>query len=88
MTKMYVCHQVANFENWKVVFDSMHDLRAQYGCTRERVFRGQENPNEVLIITEWPTKNHALGYGQSSDMKEGMKKAGVMGTPEINFSEN
>jgi len=85
---MYVCHPVANFENWKAVFDGMHDLRIQYGCTRERVFRGQENPNEVLIITEWPTKNEALGYGQSTDLKAAMQKAGVTGPPEISFSES
>lgn len=88
MTKMFVSHLVADFETWKAAFDSMHNLRADYGCVGEHIYRGLQNPNEILIVTEWPGKQEALRYGQSNDLKEGMQKAGVISAPAIHFSEN
>lgn len=40
MNKMIVNHTVKDFNSWKKVFDSMRDLRKQYGCTGEYVFQG------------------------------------------------
>lgn len=87
MSKMYVRHNVANFDNWKTVYDSMHPHRKSFGCTAEYVFRNNENPNDVLIITDWENKDQAMQYGQTPDLKEAMKNAGVLTAPEINFTD-
>ena len=81
MAKLIVNHKVEDFKSWKSVFDSMHSLRQQFGCTSEQIFQGHSNPNEVLIVTQWPSHDQAQKYGQSNELKEGMKKAGVVSVP-------
>lgn len=87
MSKMYVRHKVADFNNWKKVYDDMHSHRQEFGCTGEFVFRQNEDPNDVLIITDWSNKDQAMKYGQSPILKEAMKNAGVLSAPEINITD-
>ncbi|MDE3058930.1 MAG: cyclase [Bacteroidota bacterium] len=87
MSKMIVNHKVRDFANWKTVFDSMYALRKQFGCTAEHVYRGHENPNEVLIVTHWGNPEQARKYGQSQELKDGMQNAGVVSAPDIYFAE-
>jgi heme-degrading monooxygenase HmoA len=87
MAKMIVNHKVEDFKNWKSAFDSMHALRKQFGCTGEKIFQSHSNPNEILIVTEWGSNEQAHQYGESKELIEGMKKAGVVTKPEIYFSE-
>ena len=85
MAKMIVNHKVVDFPKWKSVYDSMHGLRKQFGCTAEAVYQGNHNPNELVIITHWGSKEQAQKYGQSQELKEGMQQAGVAGPPSIDF---
>ena len=83
MAKLIVNHKVEDFKNWKSAFDSMHALRKQFGCTGEQIFQGHSNPNEVLIVTQWGTNEEAKKYSTSNELKEGMKKAGVLSVPNV-----
>ena len=85
MPKMIVQHTVQDFSKWKSVFDSVHSLRKQFGCTGEEVFQGHQNPKAVVIITHWGNLDQAQKYGQSPEMKDAMQKAGVLGPPTIDF---
>ena len=85
MAKMIINQKVEDFGKWKSQFDAMSALRKQFGCTGEQVFKGDNNPNEVVIITQWGNNDQARSYGQSNDLKEGMKKAGVTGASSIYF---
>lgn len=87
MARMYVWHKVSDFNSWKKVYDGMHDLRKKMGCTGENVFRHDNNPNELLIMTTWGTKDQAMKFGTSDELKKGMEKAGVITKPDISFSE-
>ena len=87
MARMYVWHKVSNFKNWKKVYDEMHDLRKQFGCTGENVFHHDKNANELLVITSWGSKEEAMKYGKSPELKKGMEKAGVVTVPDISFSD-
>jgi quinol monooxygenase YgiN len=83
MAKMIVQHTVQDFSKWKTVFDSVHGLRKQFGCTSEEVFHGHQNPKAVVIITHWGNLDQAQKYGQSPEMKDAMQKAGVQGHPPL-----
>ena len=87
MTKMYVRHQVADFKNWKTVYDQHDATRKQFGCTAASVFTNAENPNEVIAVHEWGNKEQALKFIQSPDLKQAMQKAGVVSAPEVSFAE-
>ena len=87
MTKMYVRHKVADFDKWKVVFEEVEPFRQKMGSSGSHVFRNHSSPNEVLVITDWDNKDQGLAFGHSPELKEAMGRGGVMGAPEITFSE-
>lgn len=84
---MIVQHSVKDFSQWKTQFDAMFDLRKNFGCTGEEVYRGEKNQNSVVIFTHWGTKDQAVKYGQSQELKDGMAKAGVVSAPNIIFAD-
>ncbi len=86
MVKMYVRHRVADFNKWKLVFDEHDSVRRQFGCKSTAVFTNIEHPNEVLIVSEWDSKEQAMQFGQSPSLKEAMESASVLGMPEISFA--
>ena len=45
MAQLSVHHQVADYENWRKVYDSMDATRRKFGMTHARVFRAAGNPN-------------------------------------------
>lgn len=87
MSRMFVQHRVADFDKWKVVFDEVEPFRRKMGSTGSQVFRSYSNPNEVLVITEWDSKEQGLQFGDSAELKEGMVRGGVLTTPDISFAE-
>jgi heme-degrading monooxygenase HmoA len=87
MIKMYVRHKVADFDKWKIVFEEVEPFRKQLGSSGSHVFRNYDNPNEVLVITDWKTKEQGIKFGQSPELKKAMEQAGVISAPEINFAE-
>jgi len=82
---MIVKHKVADFANWKKVFDSMHDIRFSYGWTGHEVLRDANDPQTVIIVNHAKTLDGIKAYGTSSELKEGMQNAGVLTAPEITF---
>jgi len=87
MIKMYVRHKVADFNKWKIVFEEVEPFRKQSGSSGSHVFRNNGNANEVLVITDWDNKDQGMKFGQSSELKNAMERAGVIGAPEISFAE-
>jgi heme-degrading monooxygenase HmoA len=46
-----------------------------------------DDPNEIFILLEWDTKEHATNFVESEELRKIMKKAGVITKPEIRFFE-
>jgi heme-degrading monooxygenase HmoA len=87
MATLSVHHKVEDYSKWRAVFDEMNDVRRRYGQTGFRVLRTAADPNEIVILTEWPTVEQARAYATSNDLKDGMQKAGVASQPEVLFLE-
>jgi len=87
MATMYVRHQVADFKTWKPVFDEHDATRKEFGCKSSSVFTNTQNPNEVLSVFEWDSKDHAIKFGQSPGLKDAMERGGVVSAPDISFAE-
>ena len=82
MTSLIVHHKVENYDQWKAVFDEMIPLRQSFGSTGATILRGTSDPNEIVIITTWPSAQNAQGYAQSPELKTGMQRAGVVSRPD------
>jgi heme-degrading monooxygenase HmoA len=87
MVKLFVRHQVADYKKWRAVFDELEPLRKSMGGADSFVYCSAENPNKVLVLTEWSNKADAQKFSQSQELKDGMQKGGVISAPEVSFSD-
>jgi len=85
MIYLLVHHEVGDYPAWKAVFDSSLDWRTKHGERNCRIFRGVQNPNELTLMFEWESFEKAQGFIASDELKTRMAKAGVKGTPRIEF---
>lgn len=85
MATLLVKHRVANFEEWKKVFDGMDHVRREHGFTGSTVHRDATDPNVVVIVNHVRTLDGAKKYGGSQELRDATAHAGVQGLPEINF---
>lgn len=83
MAQLFVHHAVEDYTQWRRVFDSASTTRRSFGMTGERVFHASSSPNEIVIISDWPTAEKARAYGQSPELKKAMQNAGVISQPEV-----
>ncbi len=85
MATLYVHHKVNNYDQWRKAFDDLTTQRTGFGCTGHQVFQSANDPCEITILTHWRSAEAARKYSDSSELKEGMKKAGVISQPEVMF---
>ena len=85
MATLLVKHRVANFEQWKQVFDSLDPVRKEHGFLGSTVHRDAADPNIVVIVNRVGSLEGAKKYGGSQGLRDAMARAGVQGVPEISF---
>jgi heme-degrading monooxygenase HmoA len=85
MSYLLVKHTVKDYATWKTAYDGHAATRKAAGSKGARVLRGSENPNEIVVITEWDDLKKARQFGQSPDLREAMERAGVIGQPSVTF---
>jgi hypothetical protein len=87
MTTLIIKEQVQNYNNWKTVFDSQHNLRVEYGEKTEHIYRENEHPNNMVIMLEWENEKRAKQFSKSKELKDALDKSGIIGKPNMYFVE-
>lgn len=87
MTQLFVQHKVEDYGKWRKIFDDMTAVRTSFGMSGQQVFHSASDPNEVIIITHWPSAEKAQAYAQSADIKKAMQNGGVISQPNVLFME-
>jgi hypothetical protein len=80
---LIVRHPVADYAIWRPVYDEVGVLRAQHGCTSERVLRLPTDGNDVVAIHDFPTVEQAEAFAADPALKVAMERSGVAGAPRI-----
>ncbi len=80
---LVVRHNVQEYAAWRKVYDELQPLRAQYGCTAQRVMRLPDDGNDLFITHEFPTAEQAGGVAHDPALRAGMEQSGVEGAPRI-----
>ena len=88
MATMIVRHRVANFEQWKSVFDSMEKTRLEHGWAGHTVHRDVADPNIVVVVGRVTSIEGAKRYGGSDALRSAMARAGVQGPAEFQFLDD
>ena len=87
MAYMFVRHSVKDYDAWKVIFDSVADLRRENGERSYQILRQGNGSNEVFALFEWDNLDNAKKYASSPELRAAMERAGVTGKPDISFLE-
>ena len=85
MIQVLVHHEVNDYHSWRSVFDAAIDFRHHGGERSCRVFRKSGDPNNLTLLFEWEDLDQAQSYMNSSELRDKMKEAGVIGKPEIEY---
>lgn len=83
MITMYAHFKVQDYAVWRKVFDEGAPLRTRSGCSGQQIFQSQSDPNELTVLTEWVSIDHAKTYAASDEIKEGSKKSGTISQPDV-----
>jgi quinol monooxygenase YgiN len=83
---LIVRHQVEDYGAWRTVYDSLEGIRQQYGCYGAEVMVDPGDKNDVTVIHRFPTLEAAQGFAGSSELRDAMHRAGVVGAPRIEIS--
>ncbi len=88
MVHVLVRHKVADYNRWKETFDSHLTARKRAGETGCHLFHNLEDPRDVFLLSDWQSAEEARKFMNSDELRDAMKKAGVVGTPEIQYLED
>jgi hypothetical protein len=83
MVTVVISHEVKNYSDWRVVFDTDEVNRTKAGFKNTGVFRAVDNSNKITIIGEAPNAEAIEGFMKNPALKEAMEKGGVLGMPEV-----
>jgi len=82
---MVVHHTVADYAKWRPAFDADASNQLAAGLTDPHVYQSVGKPNDITITFDMADPTKAKAFGASKALKATMKKAGVVGKPEIFF---
>jgi heme-degrading monooxygenase HmoA len=85
MVHIEVHHKVKDFAQWKEVFYEHAKVRKEAGSKGARIFRDENDPNNVAIFFEWDDMAKSRTFFESKFLRHTLDRAGVIGNPEILF---
>lgn len=87
MVYVFIRHEVQDYDRWRAAFDDALMMRRNAGEASYRAFRDVSKKNEVTILCDFDTYDHARRFLESEDLKTTMKNAGVMGEPIVRYMQ-
>ena len=86
MATLFARHTVADYATWRKAYDDFGPVQKSFGVTSEGVYQSEENPNDITIYYEFDSMDKAKAFAGSTELRETMGKAGVVGAPDIWFT--
>ena len=83
MVQVIVQHHVADYDTWYPVFVEHGDVRRKHGATGHAIYRTLADPNDLVIVNEFATREGAEGFMSDPSLPEAMHRAGVNSEPKI-----
>jgi len=87
MSRLFVRHQVADYDAWRKVYSDFDPTRRSMGVIGDAVYRSADDPNNVTAWHDFGSIDEARAFAGSTELKEAMAAAGVTSAPDIWFVE-
>ena len=85
MVRLFVRHNVADYETWRKAYDQFYGEREAMGVTGDAVFQSVDDPNDLTLWHDFETDEVARAFVLSDALRNVMQRAGVQGEPQIWF---
>ena len=85
MVRLFVRHNVADYDAWRKVYDEFDETRRPMGVTDHAGFRGVDDRNDVTVWHDFADADEARAFVSSDELRNAMQQAGVQGEPEVWF---
>jgi heme-degrading monooxygenase HmoA len=85
MQKVIMILKVKDYEEWKWVYENNTVDRKMHGSKEVQIYRNREDPNEIVLIAKWDNIDNAREFFESSDLKNRMQDAGIIGEATIYY---
>jgi hypothetical protein len=86
MVTLFVRHTVADYAKWRAVYDDFGAARGPLGVTGAAVYQAADNPNDITVTHDFASLDKAHAFAGSSELKNAMANAGVVGAPTVWFT--
>jgi quinol monooxygenase YgiN len=80
-------HPVADYDTWRAAYDAFDAQRRDMGIVGHAVNQELGNPNRVVVYHQAEDVETLRAFVESTELRETMERAGVVGEPEIMFVE-
>ena len=77
MTTTFVRHQVADYDAWRQVYNSVGELQRAGGVTSDAVYRSDDDPNNVLVMHQFGSADEAHAFFENPELRQAMLDGGV-----------
>jgi quinol monooxygenase YgiN len=81
-------HKVKDYDAWKETFDAHEQTRRDAGFIGHGVARVVDDPSGVMVWLGGMDMDDIKAFTSSKDLKDAMKKSGVVGKPKMMFMES
>lgn len=85
MVRMFIRHQVTDFDAWKSHYDNFAGTREKLGVRDDALFSGAEIEGDVTLWHDFDDMAAAQAFLDSSELKAAQQAAGVTGNKQIWF---
>lgn len=86
MATLLVRHKAADYKAWRRTYDGFQPTAKRLGVQSDAVYQAVDDPNDITVTHEFATLEVAQAFAGSTELREAMHDAGVVGAPTIWFA--
>jgi hypothetical protein len=86
MVRMFIRHRVSHYGPWRQGYDAFEGQRPSFGVIGKAVYQDATDPDMVTVTHDFATLEAAQALASSAALKQAMVAAGVIGAPDIWFT--
>ena len=87
MTYVLLKHTVADYDEFRAIYEADAPHRLRRGSKGARLFRSADDPNLLFMLFEWDNAGKARSFAKGTELHEAMEWASVIGDSEIHVVE-
>jgi hypothetical protein len=83
MIRLFVRHNVADYDAWRKVYDEVDEERRRMGVIGDAVFQSIDDPNDVTLWHDFETPDSARSFASSDALQAAIERSGILGEPQV-----